>query len=46
MVNVNIQDDDLWKEFLKQSIDLNKSASERIVEFIKKELKKEVNKSE
>lgn len=40
MVNVNIQDEELWKEFLKQSIDRNKSASERIVEFIKKELMK------
>ena len=42
MVSVNIEDE-LWKKFLKQSIDLDKSASQRIVDFIKKEVEKEVS---
>lgn len=37
MASVNIEDK-LWKEFLKQSIDMGRSASERISAFIKKEL--------
>lgn len=37
MVSVNINEK-LWDNFLKQSIDLKKSASERISDFIKKEL--------
>lgn len=37
MVSVNI-DDKIWMSFLKQSIDMKKSASERISEFIKEEL--------
>lgn len=45
MVSVNISED-LWKDFLKQSIDLRRSASERITEFIKKELKKRREKEE
>ena len=39
MVSVNIDDKD-WREFLKQSIDMNLSASKRIKDFIKKELSK------
>ena len=39
MVSVNIDDED-WREFLKQSIDMNLSASKRIKDFIKKELNK------
>ena len=39
MVTVNI-DEKLWKEFMKQSIDLGKSASGRISDYMKKELKK------
>jgi len=38
MVSVNINEN-LWKEFLKQSIDIRKSASKRITKFIEKELK-------
>ena len=48
MVSLNVPEN-LWKEFLKQSIDLRRSASERIKEFIEKELekdKKEVGKNE
>ena len=39
MVSVNIDNED-WREFLKQSIDMKLSASKRIKDFIKKELSK------
>ena len=39
MVSVNI-DDKIWIPFLQQSVGMRKSASERISEFIKYELKK------
>lgn len=45
MVTVNI-DEKLWKEFMKQSIDLGKSASGRISDYMKKELKKGDTKSQ
>ena len=41
MVAVNIEEN-IWKEFLKQSIDMNTSASERISSFIKKELNEKI----
>lgn len=37
MVTVNIKED-IWEEFMKQSIDKGVSASERISTFIKNEL--------
>lgn len=37
MVQVNIEEQ-LWKDFMKDSIDKNTSASKRISDFIKKEV--------